>query len=122
MNREYLLSQDKLTIFTDEYMKAKLSETKPFTTVILKKGPSFQNADSFSIVWEHGRRNFLLRSEGALPIVCPVNDGTDVAGIGIFTTNEQQTRIILEDDPAIKAGVLVYEIHPTISFPGSILP
>ena len=30
----------------------------------------------------HARRNFLLRARGLLPIVCPVTDGSDLAGSG----------------------------------------
>jgi hypothetical protein len=116
------LSLDKLSSFTDDYMKERLSQAKPYTAAILRKGPAYQNADSFRIVWEHGRRNFLLQKEGLLPIVCPVNDGTDVAGVGLFTTDIEHTKLILEDDPAIKAGILTYEIHPSVSFPGSSLP
>ena len=36
------------------------------------------------ILWEHGRRNFALRAEGLLAIVCPVNDGSQVKGVGIL--------------------------------------
>ncbi|MGH2646511.1 MAG: hypothetical protein ACRDE8_03045 [Ginsengibacter sp.] len=57
-----------------------------------------------------------------LPVVCPINDGSEMAGVGIFTTDEEETKKILEEDPAIQARVLVYEIHPTKTFPGSSLP
>jgi hypothetical protein len=29
-------------------------------------------------------RNFALRAERRLVIVCPVNDGSDITGVGIF--------------------------------------
>jgi hypothetical protein len=122
MNNTESLSSHDLASITDDYMKARLSETKPFTAIILKKGLAFHKPDSRSVIWEHGRRNLLLKSKGLLPIVCPVNDGTEVAGIGLFTTDEEETKLILEEDPAVKAGALIYELHPTISFPGSILP
>lgn len=77
MNNEKSFSPlDKLASITDDYMKEKLSQAKPYTAVILKKGPAYHNADASSIIWEHGRRNFLLREEGLLPIVCRVNDGS----------------------------------------------
>ena len=111
-----------MTTITDEYMKEKMAETKPFTVVILKRGLAYKMPEVYPIIWEHGRRNFSLHADGLLPIVCPVRDETDLAGIGIFTTDEEETKKILEEDPAIKAGVLIYEIHPTKTFPGSCLP
>lgn len=74
------------------------------------------------IIWEHRRRNFSIREEGKLSIVCPIIDGTDVKGVGIFSTGEEETRKIMEDDPAVKAGIFTYEIHPYRSFPGDMLP
>ena len=121
-NEKHSVPYGKLALITDDYMKERLSQAKPYTVAILKKGPDYHNPDASQIIWEHGRRNFLLQEEGLLPIVCPVNDGTDVAGVGLFTTDIEHTKLILEDDPAIKAGTLIYEIHPTISFPGSSLP
>jgi hypothetical protein len=49
-------------------------------------------------------------------------DGTDVKGVGIFSTGEEETRKIMEDDPAVKAGVFTYKNHPYRSFPGEMLP
>jgi hypothetical protein len=111
-----------MTAITDEYMKEKLAETKPFTVVILKKGPKYKMPEVFPIIWEHARKNFQLKEAGLLAVVCPVNDGTEVSGVGIFTTNEEETKKLVEEDPAVKAGILVYEIHSTKSFPGSSLP
>ncbi len=75
-----------------------------------------------SIIWEHGRRNFELRAAGILPIVCPVTDESDVAGIGIFNASVEETRKIMEEDPGVQAGVFIYELHPCRSFPGASLP
>ena len=111
-----------MAIVTDEYMKEKMAEVKPFTVVILKKGSDYKMPEVYPIIWEHGRKNVSLKAEGLLPIVCPINDGSEVAGVGIFTTDEEHTKKILEEDPAIKMGVLIYEIHPTKTFPGSSLP
>ena len=74
------------------------------------------------IIWEHGRRNFSLREEGKLPIACPISDETDVKGVGIFTTNVEETKRIMDEDPGVKAGIFTYEVHPCRSFPGATLP
>ena len=111
-----------MATITDEYMKEMMAGTKPFTIVILKKGPNFSSPGAMQIIWEHGRRNFSLKADGLLPIVCPIGDESDVSGVGIFTSNADETKKILEGDPAIEAGILVYELHPTRTFPGSSLP
>jgi hypothetical protein len=99
-----------------------LKTAKPYTLVVLHSTARQRDADVEKIIWEHGRRNFELRAEGSLAIVCPVRDGTDVAGICIFTANSEETKAIMDGDPAVQAGILRYEIHPTRGFPGSTLP
>ncbi len=74
------------------------------------------------IIWEHARRNFFLRARGLLPIVCPITDGGDLAGVGIFNADVDEVKSIMDQDPAVKEGVLVYEAHPCRSFPGDCLP
>ena len=70
------------------------------------------------LIWEHGRRNFLLGEEGKLAIVCPVTVEAELNGIGIFTTSLEETKKIMDGDPAVMAGVFEYELHPCIGFPG----
>lgn len=111
-----------MTIITDEFMRQMLPTTRNYTIVILKAGPKKHEDGAESIIWEHGRRNFALRADGVLSIVCPVNDGSDVSGIGIFNAPAEEVRKIMDEDPGVKAGVFVYEIHPCRSFPGDSLP
>lgn len=107
---------------TDDEMHAALRDTRPYTIVVLTKTAAYHAEGAPAIVWEHGRRNFALRAEGRLAIVCPVNDGSPVAGVGIFTGNPDEVRAILADDPAVRAGIFECELHPTRSFPGDALP
>lgn len=107
---------------TDQYMLEKLTTTKQYCLVILKAGPKKREEGADKIVWEHGRRNFELRAAGLLSIVCPVNDGGDVSGIGIFNASLEEVHKLMEDDPGVKAGVFVYEAHVCRSFPGDSLP
>ena len=99
-----------------------LPKAKPYAIVILKAGPNRNAPDVEKIIWEHGRRNFALRADGLLSIVCPVTDGGEVRGIGIFNASLEETKAIMDDDPGVKARVLVYEVHPCRSFPGDTLP
>ena len=107
---------------TDDFMREMLTRTRPYCVVILKSGPKKNQPEVQKIIWEHGRRNFELRAEGKLAIVCPVADGSDVNGVGIFNADLEETRRVMEGDPGVKAGVFVYEIHPCRSFPGDALP
>ncbi len=70
---------------TDEFMKQKLSETKGYTIIILKDGPNKVHEDKQKIIWEYGRRNFMLREEGLLSIVCPIRG----------LSNEMESEVVL---------------------------
>ncbi len=109
-------------MITDEYMQQMLTTAKEFTVVILKAGPRRDRPDLKQIVWEHGRRNFSLRAEGKLAIVCPVLGQNEVRGIGIFTTGVDATKALMDDDPGVKEGAFVCEVYPVRSFPGDSLP
>jgi hypothetical protein len=90
--------------------------------VILKAGPNRHKDGIEKVIWEHARRNFALREEGVLSIVCPVADGSDVSGIGIFNASVEAVREIMDGDPAVQAGIFLYETHLCRSFPGDRLP
>jgi len=111
-----------MTDITDEFMRQMISRTKNYCIVILKAGPNRSKDGVEKIIWEHGRRNFALRDEGLLSIVCPVSDGSDLSGIGIFNATIDEAKRIMDEDPGVKEGVFVYEIHACRSFPGDCLP
>ncbi len=77
---------------TDEYMQKMLLKTKKYCVVVLRSGPRISEPGVEKIIWEHGRRNFVLREEKILSIVCAVNNGTDVKGFGIFNTNVEEVK------------------------------
>ncbi len=103
-------------------MKEMMTKTKNYSAVILKAGPNLNQQDAPGIIWEHGRRNFELRAAGKLSIVCPVTDSSDVKGIGIFNVDQAELKQIMDNDPGVKAGIFLYEIHSVRSFPGDQLP
>src|SRR5260370_27524140 len=98
-----------------------MNRTKTYSMVILKAGPKSQEDGIENIIWEHGRRNFALRADGMLSIVCPISDGSDVRGVGIFNAYVETVQKIMDEDPGVKAVVFVYEIHACRSFPVDIL-
>jgi hypothetical protein len=109
-------------VITDEFMMDMLSKVKEYTLLILRTGPKANIEGADKIIWEHGRRNFALRAEGKLAIVSPVNSNNDLEGIGIFSTSLEETKKIMEGDPAVIAGILNYELYSCRSFPGDSLP
>jgi len=111
-----------MTTITDEFMREMLPTAKTYCLMILKAGPKRNEPGVEKIIWEHGRRNFALRADGVLSIVCPVADGSDVSGVGIFNTSVEEARKIMDEDPGVKAGVFVYELHVCRGFPGESLP
>lgn len=110
------------TVITDDDMRATLATSREYTTVILRAGPHYRDEGARAIVWEHGRRNMQLRADGQLAIVVPVIDDSEVCGIGIFDLDVAATTAVMEDDPGVRAGVFVYDVHPGRSFPGDSLP
>ena len=106
---------------TDEYMREMLPQSKPYTIVLLKATAARGEAAADAVVWEHGRRNFALRADGVLAIVCRVTDDSEWAGVGIFDASAEEVTRIMDDDPGVKAGIFTYEVHPVRSFPGDRL-
>lgn len=41
---------------------------------------------------------------------------------GLFDSSTEDVEHVMAADPAVQAGILSYEIHPTWSFPGSTHP
>jgi hypothetical protein len=120
--QSYIQEDDAMATITDDYMRQMLATTKSYCIVILKAGPRKNEPGLEQIKWEHGRRNFSLRADGVLSIVCPIADGSDVTGIGIFNTSLEEVKKIMDDDPGVKARVFSYEAHECRSFPGDRLP
>jgi hypothetical protein len=110
------------TEISDEYMGEMLGQTKAYTAVFLKAGPNYNTSDALATIREHGRRNFALRAEGVLSIVCPVTDASEWSGVGIFAAPEDEVVRIMDADPGVQAGIFTYELHPVRSFPGDKLP
>jgi len=107
---------------TDEFMQQRLAQAQSYTLVVLKRTPKLTRPDVDPIIWEHGRRNMALQQAGLMPIVCPVRDESEWAGICILTDSLERARQILGEDPGVKAGIFTFDVHPVGGFPGSALP
>ena len=115
------MTKNMETTITNEFMQRMLATTKDYCVMILRQGPKSRQPGADKIVWEHGRRNFQLRAEGVLSIVCPVVDDRDIKGVGVFNASVDETRRIMDEDPGVQAGIFVYETHLCRGFPGDSL-
>ena len=111
-----------MATITDEFMKEMLAKAKHYALVVLRDGPNMDKPDMKKVIWEHGRRNFALRKNGLLSIVCPVSSEGSLAGIAIFNAPVDKVKQIMAEDPAVKSGALTYEVLDCRSFPGDRLP
>jgi hypothetical protein len=111
-----------MTAITDEYMHDMRQTARPYTLMLLNATPAFRRPEVDPIIWEHGRRNFALRAEGRLAIVCPVQDNSSLSGIGIFAGTIEEVDDIMQGDPGVQAGIFTYDLHPVRGFPGDCLP
>ena len=109
-----------MTTITDDFMAQMLSKTKTYSVVVLKATPRRSEPGADKLIWEHGRRNFALRAQGLLSIVCPIAGDSEVRGVEIFSIGIEEVKKALDDDPAVKAGILVYEIYTCRSFPATL--
>jgi hypothetical protein len=51
-----------MKIFTDDEMNALLPSVRPYSVAILRPRQQLGTEGSKAIIWEHGRRNFGLRT------------------------------------------------------------
>jgi uncharacterized protein YciI len=102
--------------------KNKADNLKPYFLVILKKGPHRDQDSTLAAAIQKGHMENInkLAASGKLNVAGPFLDEGDMRGIFIFDSgNEQEVRTFVENDPAVKAGRLTYEIHPWMTQKGT---
>ncbi|MGW5316525.1 SRPBCC domain-containing protein [Nocardia thailandica] len=115
-------TKDGPTVFTDDQMLALLALSRDYTVCVLRWGPAADHPDRDALLWEHGRLNCDLREQGLLPITLRIPASGELAGVGVYTCGPDDVRAILDQDKAIDAGVLAYELYDAQSIPGDALP
>ncbi len=107
---------------SDDFIQQVLPTARPYCVFILKAGTNRNQPDAEQIQWEHVKYLMQLRYEGKLSVTCPVIDDTDLMGVGILNTADlDEAKSLLDEDPNIKAGRLVYDVHTCMGFPGDTL-
>lgn len=112
---------------SDDYMRARLQKMRPYTMVLLRKGPAYEDhatrtPEQAQIVWNHGRRNMALNAEGKMALVGPVAGAGDLVGISVFTVSEAEVRALMEADGGVQAGVFLHDVVTWFGCPGDGLP
>jgi YCII-related domain-containing protein len=110
------------TVVTNEFMLQMREKSRVYTLALVSRGPGWGRPDRDSIIWEHGRRNHALRLDKVLAIVGPTPDEAPLSGLYVFTKTIDEVTELMREDPAVQAGVFVFEVHPFVGFPGDALP
>lgn len=113
------------TEITNEYMQQMLGKSRVFTVVLLTMTDKYDrdaapDSEQRKTIWAHGRRNFELRVSGKMSLVGPLIK-PPFAGMAVFNVSPEETRQIMDGDPAVQAGLFHVEIIPWRSFPGDTL-
>ena len=87
-----------------------------FQMAIMKKGPalvSTKEQERNQILQQHLANVLSLLDSGKAVIVGPFRDDTDLAGIFILrASSTAEAKSWVDGDPAVKAGLMVPEMHP----------
>jgi len=110
--------------FSQNDKPAEKYEMKTYYLVYLKKGPN-RNQDSVTtakLQEQHMAHLTKMAESGKMDICGPLLDDGDVRGICIYnvTTKEEAIKLANED-PMVKAGRLIVEVHPFYSAKGATL-
>ncbi|HVT78553.1 MAG TPA: YciI family protein [Acidimicrobiales bacterium] len=107
---------------TPEFIQAELARAKTYAVVYLLAGPRYDDhPDGDALVMAHVTRNFELKADGVLAIVGPTRSDGDVRGLYIFNCDPAQAARLIEDDPAVAAGMFRFEVQSLMAFPGDTL-
>jgi uncharacterized protein YciI len=87
-----------------------------FHMAIMKKGPkwdSMHEQDRNTILEQHVGSAISLLDAGKAVIAGPIKDDSDLAGIFILrATSAEEAKTSIDADPAVRAGLMVAELHP----------
>ena len=87
--------------------------TKATYLVLYRPGPAWLTGKSVmeQPLKEHGKYMLSLYLKGAMKLAGPLTD--DAGGAVLLeVSNEAEAKAIVANDPAVKSGVFVYEMHP----------
>ena len=109
----FLISASVAAAQQEEEPKSKLVQ---FQMAIMKKGPKWDSTkaeERNSILQQHIGNVVTLLDSGRAIIAGPFTDNTEIAGIFILrASSTAEAKAWVDADPAVKAGLMVAEMHP----------
>ena len=109
----FLISASVAAAQQEEEPKSKLVQ---FQMAIMKKGPKWDSTkveERNSILQQHIGNVVALLDSGRAIIAGPFTDNTEIAGIFILrASSTAEAKAWVDADPAVKAGLMVAEMHP----------
>lgn len=110
---------------TPEWIMSKVATGKPFSLVLLKSGlPAPVDKDEATRAqMQHLAYLFKLEQQNDISIFGPVMNDAVLEGILIFNhTDKQKVSALMDGDPHVKAGRLLYEVYDFFTIPGQRIP
>ncbi|MEO6167142.1 MAG: YciI family protein [Chitinophagales bacterium] len=101
-----------------------MEEMKTYYLVFLKRGTNRTQDSVTSEKIQEGHMAHLnkMAAEGKMDLAGPLMDDGDLRGICVYNAGSlEEAKKLAEDDPAVKAGRLIVEIHPWYSMKGACL-
>src|SRR5947208_16129696 len=87
--------------------------TKATYLVIYRPGPAWLTGKSVmeQPLKEHGKYMLSLYIKGSMKLAGPLTDNAGGAVL-LDVSDESEAKAIVTEDPAVKSGIFVYEMHP----------
>lgn len=104
--------------------EAKDGEMKTYYLVLLKKGTNRMQDSATATAIQEGHMAHLNKmvAAGKMNIAGPLMEDSDIRGICIYNAASlEEAKQLAEEDPAVRSGRLVVEIHPWYAMKGSCL-
>jgi uncharacterized protein YciI len=89
-----------------------------FQMAILAKGPQWaaiKPEDRNKILLQHRDNVIALYNSGKMVLAGPFADETHMAGIFVLRATAAEAKTLVDQDPAVKAGLMSAEMHPWYS-------
>ena len=101
-------------------------EMTTYHVALLKRGAKWtpeETAEVLRIQREHMANIRKMADDGKLLLAGPFTDGGELRGMFVFKVGSaEEAKALCEQDPAVRAGRLVCELHPWLSPKGISVP
>ena len=96
-----------------ETVNPQQTATKATYLVVYRPGPAWLTGKSImeQPLKEHGKYMLSLYIKGSMRLAGPLTDNTGGAVL-LEVSDEAEAKAIVANDPAVKSGIFVYEMHP----------